>query len=877
MAPAVILIGCLLATMSCSTTAQSSTPPTTDQTNTAAVLTTDTTTTTTSITSLPATTPPAPAPTTTTATTPLTPGITTTTTPPSTPQTTTTTPASLPTTIPEPPTPPATTTAIPVNPPTLTNYPSNATTTPVTTRPGVTNATTTTTTTTQTPVYGSCGNPGLCCSGLNNSCHRVNCFCDVACLRLRDCCPDFKPTCLTVKNSTNSTNQNTLPLTGKCSEPTLCCSGVNYTCFRGCFCDEACKQLNDCCPDLNSTCIFNTTTAAPPVNFTTVPPFNSTATPPQVTTVTINTSNATTTPVTTRPGVTNATTTTTTTQTPVYGSCGNPGLCCSGLNNSCHRVNCFCDVACLRLRDCCPDFKPTCLTVKNSTNSTNQNTLPLTGKCSEPTLCCSGVNYTCFRGCFCDEACKQLNDCCPDLNSTCIFNTTTAAPPVNFTTVPPFNSTATPPQVTTVTINTSNATTTPVTTRPGVTNATTTTTTTTQTPVYGSCGNPGLCCSGLNSSCHRLNCYCDVACLRLRDCCPDFKPTCLTVKNSTNSTNQNTLPLTGKCSEPTLCCSGVNYNCFRGCFCDEACKQLNDCCPDLNSTCIFNTTTAAPPVNFTTVPPFNSTATPPQVTTVTSNTSNATTTPVTTRPGVTNATTTTTTTTQTPVYGSCGNPGLCCSGLNSSCRRLNCYCDVACLRLRDCCPDFKPTCLTVKNSTNSTNQNTLPLTGKCSEPTLCCSGVNYTCFRGCFCDEACKQLNDCCPDLNSTCIFNTTTAAPPVNFTTVPPFNSTATPPQVTTVTSNTSNATTTPVTTRPGVTNATTTTTTTTSQTPLNVLTLLTNLEVEVLAEESSTEEERQAALRQVGALLERYLRENNTDIYSFEVTRIQPVSPCD
>ncbi|XP_051759681.1 mucin-2-like isoform X25 [Ctenopharyngodon idella] len=650
MAPAVILIGCLLATMSCSTTAQSSTPPTTDQTNTAAVLTTDTTTTTTSITSLPATTPPAPAPTTTTATTPLTPGITTTTTPPSTPQTTTTTPASLPTTIPEPPTPPATTTAIPVNPPTLTNYPSNATTTPVTTRPGVTNATTTTTTTTQTPVYGSCGNPGLCCSGLNNSCHRVNCFCDVACLRLRDCCPDFKPTCLTVKNSTNSTNQNTLPLTGKCSEPTLCCSGVNYTCFRGCFCDEACKQLNDCCPDLNSTCIFNTTTAAPPVNFTTVPPFNSTATPPQVTTVTSNTSNATTTPVTTRPGVTNATTTTTTTQTPVYGSCGNPGLCCSGLNSTCRRLNCYCDVACLRLRDCCPDFKPTCLTVKNSTNSTNQNTLPLTGKCSEPTLCCSGVNYNCFRGCFCDEACKQLNDCCPDLNSTCIFNTTTVAPPVNFTTVPPFNSTATPPQVTTVTSNTSNATTTPVTTRPGVTNATTTTTTTTQTPVYGSCGNPGLCCSGLNSSCRRLNCYCDVACLRLRDCCPDFKPTCLTVKNSTNSTNQNTLPLTGKCSEPTLCCSGVNYTCFRGCFCDEACKQLNDCCPDLNSTCIFNTTTAAPPVNFTTVPPFNSTATPPQVTTVTSNTSNATTTPVTTRPGVTNATTTTTTTTsQTPL------------------------------------------------------------------------------------------------------------------------------------------------------------------------------------------------------------------------------------
>ncbi len=44
----------------------------------------------------------------------------------------------------------------------------------------------------------------------------------------------------------------------------------------------------------------------------------------------------------------------------------------------------------------------------------------------------------------------------------------------------------------------------------------------------GSCANPDLCCSGLNSNCHRKNCYCDVACLRFKDCCPDFKPTCLT-------------------------------------------------------------------------------------------------------------------------------------------------------------------------------------------------------------------------------------------------------------------------------------------------------------------------------------------------------------
>ncbi|RXN31456.1 integumentary mucin -like protein [Labeo rohita] len=252
-------------------------------------------------------------------------------------------------------------------------------------------------------------------------------------------------------------------------------------------------------------------------------------------------------------------------------------------------------------------------------------------------------------------------------------------------------------------------------------------------------------------------------------------------------------------------------------------------------------------------------------------------------PGVTNVTNSTTTT-QAPVYGSCANPGLCCSGLDNSCHRKNCYCDVACLRLNDCCPDFKPTCLTVNNTTNSTKPNALPLTGTCSNPTLCCSGGSFNCFRGCFCDEECKQYKDCCPDFNSTCNFNTTTAAPPVTTNATSPFNSTATPPK--------------------------------------DVLTILTNLEVEVLADESSTEAERQAALREVqiyhcnehkitktcfgilqvltvltvlvvkvkillpeekhqaallkvGSWVESFLRVNNTDIYSFNITEIKRVSP--
>ncbi|KAG7319736.1 hypothetical protein KOW79_016879 [Hemibagrus wyckioides] len=41
-----------------------------------------------------------------------------------------------------------------------------------------------------------------------------------------------------------------------CSEPTaLCCPGTNSLCHRGCFCDEACLQFRDCCPDYSQTCI----------------------------------------------------------------------------------------------------------------------------------------------------------------------------------------------------------------------------------------------------------------------------------------------------------------------------------------------------------------------------------------------------------------------------------------------------------------------------------------------------------------------------------------------------------------------------------------------------------------------------------------------
>lgn len=56
--------------------------------------------------------------------------------------------------------------------------------------------------------------------------------------------------------------------------------------------------------------------------------------------------------------------------------------------------------------------------------------------------------------------------------------------------------------------------------------------------------------------------------------------------------------------------------------------------------------------------------------------------------------------------GSCKEAGLCCTGRDASCvvqktpqnaiiedlRDTPCYCDHACLKLNDCCPDYRQTC-----------------------------------------------------------------------------------------------------------------------------------------------------------------------------------------
>ncbi|XP_005476313.1 mucin-19-like isoform X1 [Oreochromis niloticus] len=69
---------------------------------------------------------------------------------------------------------------------------------------------------------------------------------------------------------------------------------------------------------------------------------------------------------------------------------------------------------------------------------------------------------------------------------------------------------------------------------------------------------------------------------------------------STSLTTSASTVATGCSGPPDLCCPGRNDSCYRGCFCDEICVTLGDCCPDYNSTCKQSNSTTLAPLNVTT-------------------------------------------------------------------------------------------------------------------------------------------------------------------------------------------------------------------------------------------------------------------------------------
>ncbi|KAG9493910.1 hypothetical protein GDO78_001660 [Eleutherodactylus coqui] len=50
----------------------------------------------------------------------------------------------------------------------------------------------------------------------------------------------------------------------------------------------------------------------------------------------------------------------------------------------------------------------------------------------------------------------------------------------------------------------------------------------------------------------------------------------------------------GCSAQPKLCCLGHDDSCFRSCFCDEFCLIAKDCCSDYKTTCLSGKTTGSP-------------------------------------------------------------------------------------------------------------------------------------------------------------------------------------------------------------------------------------------------------------------------------------------
>ncbi|KAL6458660.1 hypothetical protein MHYP_G00321320 [Metynnis hypsauchen] len=242
----------------------------------------------------------------------------------------------------------------------------------------------------------------------------------------------------------------------------------------------------------------------------------------------------------------------------------------------------------------------------------------------------------------------------------------------------------------------------------------------------------------------------------------------------------------------------------------------------------------------------------------------------------------------TATFRSCAHPAQCCPQQNNSCQRNGCFCDVACLRFHDCCPDFNAMCITgvAQNSTHAPSNYPTFLPGSCmAEPALCCAGNNLACFRGCFCDEACQSYNDCCPDYDSTCngTPGSTVVTPTTRSSTSPQLDTSPLPSTVKETTGPQPSessprpfSTIAPPNPVPFSTTSSTTRSATTPPSRKDVFTVISNLEVELLAPEDSTEKERRLALYEAACRLRNYLTRTYHDIYSFEITHIEEEYSC-
>jgi hypothetical protein len=96
--------------------------------------------------------------------------------------------------------------------------------------------------------------------------------------------------------------------------------------------------------------------------------------------------------------------------------------------------------------------------------------------------------------------------------------------------------------------------------------------------------------------------------------------------------------------------------------------------------------------------------------------------------------------------GTTGNPNSCAGHCGSQSAGGTCYCDAACQQSGDCCPDFASLCGGSVGAGGATS-------GGCT-PTLCANGQPAT-ENGapCYCDPMCMAYGDCCMNKVQVCGF----------------------------------------------------------------------------------------------------------------------------
>jgi hypothetical protein len=210
-------------------------------------------------------------------------------------------------------------------------------------------------------------------------------------------------------------------------------------------------------------------------------------------------------------------------------------------------------------------------------------------------------------------------------------------------------------------------------------------------------------CSGHCGARGEGNCWCDTACLNHNDCCPDYNSLCVAESGAI---------------APKLTCSGFcGSRNPAGCWCDDVCQTWGDCCADHEQFCGTGASVTGTPACGNGVCGAGETCS-----------------------------------SCAADCGQCGTGGTNVIGSNvaqggsKSCQGKcgkkadGCWCDYACKNYGDCCADLEQSC-----------GSSPPTAGSQSVNNTCAGMCGYKTQTGCWCDSDCAKYNDCCQDYSQIC------------------------------------------------------------------------------------------------------------------------------